>query len=423
MVCGLDNNKIVLLFSLLLLCCYCPLFADNSGDFMFDDNQTPSAAANLSSNNDESSDVDIKAPPKTDRRKTPMKFRGNIMIGGYYYFAHPIGVRGSDTPHIGYNSYTPLDYTNEGDPMNYHHNDGKGYSVGSSWGGLEGKLFVSYAAIAPFLTMDHPLFSGNNIAVSLDGELTPVTVNQAINVRITPIAFLSFLAGCQIGTGWNFFGLFNGMGINDGSCYKGKIQPFYTVCFQSWFRVTFQFDVAALMPAKYKRWTHIQMQAAPQFRYKALLNTESTQTFQYENSRGEDMAGWRLEGTFVLGYKIPIIIDEPDNSGMFLSKRRNNNFAILAAMLLVIDRMELTHANLSPISSENNFGSDFCYVYFGPTLMFDLPNNMTAMFGVHWTNEKEYTTETVGNIYYQDRVYKDWYVYFSRILISVGWNF
>ena len=55
--------------------------------------------------------------------------------------------------------------------------------------------------------------------------------------------------------------------------------------------------------------------------------------------------------------------------------------------------------------------------------MFDLPNNMTAMFGVHWTNEKEYTTETVGNLYYQDRIYKDWYVYFSRILISVGWNF
>ncbi|MBP5707084.1 MAG: hypothetical protein J6W76_07340 [Spirochaetales bacterium] len=371
---------------------------------------------------DSSNDISIKAPLKTERRKNPMKFRGNVMFGGYYYFAQPNGVRCSDTPHIGHNSYTPLDYTNEGDPMNYHHNDNKGYTIGSSWGGLEGKLFVSYAAIAPFLTMDNPLFSGNNIAVSLDGELTPVTINQAINVKITPIAFLSFLAGCQIGTGWNFFGLFNGIGINDGSCFKGKAQPFYSVCFQSWLRVTFQFDVAALMPAKFKRWTHIQMQAAPQFRYKALLNTESTQSFQYENDRGENLAGWRLEGTFVLGYKIPIIIDEPDNDEMFLTKRRNNNFAILAAMLLVIDRMDLTHANLSPMR-DNGFGSDFCYMYFGPTLMFDLPNNMTAMFGVHWTNEKEYTTETVGNIYYQDRVYQDWYVYFSRILIAVGWNF
>ena len=405
------------MFSLLLLCCCCiRLFADNSSDLVsYDISQSDNA-------DDRSNDISIKAPPKTDRRKNPMKFRGNVTIGGYYYFAQPLGVHNSDIPHIGYNSYSQLDYTNEGDPMNYHHNDGKGYKVGSVWGGLEGKLFVSYAAIAPFLTADHPLFSGNNIAVSLDGELTPVTINQAINVTITPIAFLSFRAGCQIGTGWNFIGVFNGIGINDGSCVKGKVQPFYSVCFQSWLRATFQFDVAALMPAKFKRWTHIQMQASAQLRYKALLNTESTQSFQYEADRGEDLAGWRLEGLYVLGYKIPIIIDEADKSGMFLKRRRNNNFAILAAMMLTIDRLDLTHITLSPMK-DGGFGSDFCYVYFGPTLMFDLPNNMTAMFGVHWTNEKEYTTETVGNIYYQDRVYKDWYVYFSRILVSVGWNF
>jgi len=51
-----------------------------------------------------------------------------------------------------FTKYTQLNYTNDGDPTNSYHNDGKGRIIGSTWGGVELKLYSSYSFIAPFLT-------------------------------------------------------------------------------------------------------------------------------------------------------------------------------------------------------------------------------------------------------------------------------
>ncbi len=408
MVCGLSKSNLILILSFAFVCC-CLFnsFADNSSD-----------TAEIA--NDTSADV-VVVPAAKSEQKPFMKFRGSVSFAGYYFFGSQTGQRVGNISHISRDTYEVADYTEAGDPLGQHHNDGKGREVGTSWGGLKGGLFVRYSAIAPFLTADHFLFRDNNIKVTLKGDLTPVSLAQGISVTITPIAFLKFEGGCNIGSGWDFFGIFNGLGINDGTCVKGRRQNFYGPVFHSYFSLTFQFDVAALMPAKYKRWTHIVMQAQPVVKFRCLLNVGSDVSWQYNADRGENFNGWVMEGSYLIGYQIPIIVDDCGQDRMFL-KRRNNRFTISPAMFFEIDKWNLSNMLRSTMAS-GGWGSDFCYVYFGPVVMFDLPNNMNVIFGCEWANDIEYTEQTVGNLFFQNRVYKDWYVNFSRLLLSVGWDF
>ncbi|HNZ27587.1 MAG TPA: hypothetical protein PLG34_11300 [Spirochaetota bacterium] len=223
----------------------------------------------------------------------------------------------------------------------------------------------------------------------------------------------------MIGSGWNFFGLFNGLGRNDGTTNKGRVEPFYGPVFQTWFSSTLQFDFSYVMPKNIRRWTHIVFQATPKLIYKGLLNVSDNVAYQYEADMGENLNGWNFKGNFLLGYQIPIIEDETGKDEMFL-RRVNNNFVITAAMLFAIDKLSLTHYSDSPMSG--GWGSDFCYVYFGPIFNFDLPNNFFGVFSLQWANEREYTSNTVGNLFYQNKTYKDWYVYFYRIVFAFGIN-
>ena len=389
-----------LLFVFLFLCSGIALHSDESEDIIL--------SAKSNSQNDEKKKNDYY-----------MKFRGSLTLGFIYYFGVAKGIStGKNVSDVNYKLY---DYTNDGDPDNRHHNDNIGYELGKSWGGVELGLYANYSLIAPFLTNDNFLFKGNNIKFTLRGELTPVSLNAGMDVTITPIAFLQFQSGFLIGSGWNFAGLFNGLGRNDGKVVKGKVEPFHGAIFQTWFSSTLQFDFSYIMPKKIQRWTHIVFQVTPKIKYEGLLNVPDTQPYQFEADEGENLNGWILMGSYLFGYQIPIIEDDTGKDNVTL-KRKNNNLSITIAMLFVIDRMHLTHHELSPMKKKG-WGSDFCYVYFGPIINLDLPNNMNAILGFQWANEKEYTSQTVGNIYYQNRVYKNWYVYFCRVIVAVGWNF
>ncbi|HOF00545.1 MAG TPA: hypothetical protein PK385_01115 [Spirochaetota bacterium] len=104
-----------------------------------------------------------------------MKFRGSVLIGFIYYFGIAKGL--STYKNVSSPDYKVYDYTNSGDPLNIHHNDGVGNKVGTSWGGVELGMYTNYGFIAPFLTADHFLFSGNNIKLNFKLDLTPVSIN------------------------------------------------------------------------------------------------------------------------------------------------------------------------------------------------------------------------------------------------------
>ena len=118
-----------------------------------------------------------------------MKFRGNTAIVATYIFMWHDGM--IDNNHYTFTNYSPVDYTDKGDPGKEHHSK-EGRIIGGRWGGSEVKAYLNYHMIAPFLTLKHPLFKNNNIKFSLHYEISPITMNVGMSVTLTPIAFLTF---------------------------------------------------------------------------------------------------------------------------------------------------------------------------------------------------------------------------------------
>ncbi|HOV14674.1 MAG TPA: hypothetical protein PK771_10350 [Spirochaetota bacterium] len=304
-----------------------------------------------------------------------------------------------------------------------------GRIINSGWGGLEGKIYINYAMIAPFLRADHFLFDNNYIALRLKSQISPVSLNTGAEIEISPIAFLVFYSGFMFGSGWNVG--FNGLGRNNALGFiKDKPkeilkEPFYGVFFQSWFTTTFQFDVAALMPAQNKRWSHIVMKFSPTIKYMGVLNVPESQPFEWEAQGGEHFNGWYLGGDYLIGYQIPVIEDirkDEANKRQFLGFVKHNDFKITLMMWMEFIDVHLTHYFDSRMQ-DKGWGSDFVTMRFGPNIMFNLPSNFFAMVGFHFRNGRGYTYETAGNLSFMLREYQDWYVYFERIALVFGWGF
>lgn len=347
-----------------------------------------------------------------------MKFRGSVSMTIAYYFGVLDGL--TNTPHFSLPSYTLLDYRDHGDSDNDHHSNGlKGRIIGSKAGEPKLNFSVVYDFIAPFLNFKNPLFKGNNIKLSFYGDINPISMFAGGGITFTPIAFLNFHAGFFFGTAWNVPGLLPGLGRNiDGNILR---ENFYGPVMRSWFSSTFQFDIAAVMPKNIKRWTHIVMQATPKIHYQALLNIPENIPYIFLTDRGENLNGWHFKGSFLLGYQIPVIEDDFGKDRQFI-KIAHKNFKITTAMYFLIDDLHLSHYYDS-LMANNGWGSDFTYVDFGPLLKFDLPYNFFCTLILFWANDKKFSDGTVGNLYYQDREYEDWYVYLRRFVFQFGYNF
>ena len=352
---------------------------------------------------------------QSDDSKFKMKFRGMVEIGAGYYFDE---WQGNENDRIGDFLYQQKDMTNTGDPQNGSHNDNVGRLLGG-WGGIEVGIFSQFSMIAPFLTADNSLFSGNNIRVNLNTKINPAAIGIGMDFVITPVAFYYFSFGFNINGGWGIPGMCNGLARNikgepEGYGFMG---PLVEISFEN----VLQFDASYLMPEKFKRWTHIIFLSSALFKYKALASINENEPFYYENDIGENLNGWEFNSTFILGYKIPVIEDDIGENGRFL-KFNNDNFAITMVMMVTIEQLRLTHNSDSTISNKG-WGSDFVNVRFGPVINFDLPRNFFTLIQFQFANDKRYTEDTFGNKFYQDRVYEDYFLYFRRIGMMFGWRF
>jgi len=351
-----------------------------------------------------------------DRSKYFMKFRGNTAIVATYIFMWHDGM--IDNNHYTFTNYSPVDYTDKGDPGKEFHTK-EGRVIGGRWGGSEVKAYLNYHMIAPFLTLKHPLFKNNNIKFSLHYEISPITMNVGMSVTLTPIAFLTFQSGFLIGPGWSFAGIISGIGIND----KGSIlrQNFIGPHMQLWFSSTFQFDLAYVISSRYIRWLHFVLVLTPTIRYQALLSINEHTPYMYEEDIGENLNGWKLQGEYLLGYRIPVIEDYTGEDRQFL-KMKHKNLLITAGIVLRMDYLHLSHFYDSRMK-DKGWGSDFCFIEFGPGVNIELPYNYYVTLFALFKNDRFYTSDTVGNLDYREREYQDWYVYFRRIGFFFGWNF
>ena len=173
------------------------------------------------------------------------------------------------------------------------------------------KLGLTQSFTFPFLRGMSPLTSGNNIKAAITGEVTPISLMGIGELSWTPIAFLQFMTGGSLGSGWNI-PMANGIGLNkpiglydpenvrkaeiDGKAFDGFI-------WSAWLGAAFQFDLAAVLNGD---WNHVVFRAYNELRYSAYSRAGSGDSWVYINDMGENRNGWNWYGNFVLGYQMPL---------------------------------------------------------------------------------------------------------------------
>lgn len=358
-----------------------------------------------------------------------VKFRGGIYLPMHWAFPYD---RTKSDNHISLPSYSYYyDYTDDGDPKYKHHKKGDLGSVISPTY-LNGKALFGcyYSIILPLLKTDHFLLNSNEVKFTVSTDITPVSLVSCVDISFTPVAFLSFDAGVQIGTGWNIDGIGAGLARdNSGGVIKNEYKDilmkdsFYGPLLKTWLSATLQLEISAVMPESYQRWTHIKILAIPSFEFMELLNYGYyDRAFYWELDR--KLNGWTFTCDFSLQYKIPVIEDprkdEAENK-MFMGAVKHNNFMITLGLWTSLYFM-LTHYNDSPMRN-HGWGSDFIECSFGPNIIFDLPYNFSFLIGFIWKNGMIYSSDSIGNNDSNKYKYEDWRIFFEKIAWSFSWDF
>lgn len=261
---------------------------------------------------------------------------------------------------------------------------------------MEAKVKLTGTVTVPFLAGSGPLTSGNSVEFKLGGELSPVSVNGTFETVLTPVAFLQFLAGGSIGSGWNI-PIANGLrmnersGTNDAELTGGA---FSGLVWSAKAGGLFQFDLAALKPGE---WNHVVFQTMHVGKYRALSSAGSADSWLYEADTGENRNGWNYYGNYFLGYRMPLFLNT-------------------AGFLLEEDLY------LFGTKDRSLWGDDLPRWTFGPLLNFTLGERTSAALLVQWQGRRNFNDETEDYGFYQDRRMTDddrYHIEFYRAALSV----
>jgi hypothetical protein len=270
----------------------------------------------------------------------------------------------------------------------------QGRALGSTWGPAEIQVLLSHEILVPFLTGRSPLTEGNNVTFSITGALSPVSSRVELGATLTPLAFLNVYAGALAGTGWDI-GIFNGMGLNADGSGVPESASLQGVVLKSWIGATFQFDLAALVPGD---WTHVVTLLSPRFQYAWFSRAGRGQAWMFEADIGENFNGWKLLGSYFLGYQMPLALD---TVGVLLQTDQNLGYA----------------RELSPVAG-GGWGSDFLLITIGPVFNFRLSerNSLAVLF--QFRRERQYTEGSVFYAFYANRKYAGTYWDLYRVAFS-----
>lgn len=324
-----------------------------------------------------------------------IEHRTNLQVFGVYYFGDQDGWNADS-------GFAPISYEVIGKETLQTHPNDPGRDLGTTWGSAKAQAVLAHYITIPFLRSSGSLFSSNNLEIKLGGDLSPVSVNAIAQVKLTPIAFLNVALGAKIGTGWSFFGLFNGLGRNlPGTQYTDTLhEPLSGIVADIHASGTFQFDLAAVWPGD---WHHVVTQLTPSIHYRAYSAVENDVAWEYEADGGMNFNGFKYFGSYFLGYQMPIVL---------------NTIGVLVETEQYLGEV----AQRSPMAG-GGWGSDFVEVTVSPLASFTLSENMSLSMLVQFQNAREYTEDTIGNRYFEYRTYKGVYIDFYRIAFIFGMDF
>jgi hypothetical protein len=270
----------------------------------------------------------------------------------------------------------------------------QGRALGSSWGPAEIQVLLTHTIRVPFLAGGSPLTQGNNVAFSITGAVSPVSARLELGATLTPIAFFNVYAGALAGTGWDI-GLFNGMGLNADGSGVPESASLQGVVLKSWIGGTFQFDLAALVPGD---WTHVVTLLSPRLQYAWFSGAGKGQAWMFEADIGENFNGWKLLGSYFLGYQMPLMLN---TVGVLLETEQNLGDV----------------RDLSPLAG-GRWASDFLLITISPVLSFKLSERSSLAALFQFRRERLYTEDSVFYAYYDNRRYAGTYWDFYRIAFS-----
>jgi len=246
---------------------------------------------------------------------------------------------------------------------------------------METKVKLIETITIPFLIGNGALSSGNNLQIKAAAELSPVSVNGTAEFRLTPIAFLQFVAGGSIGSGWNIpiaNGLRKTERINAHDMeYTGG--PLTGIVWIARGGGLFQFDLAAVMPGD---WHHVVFQTYHEAKYRALSSASSDESWLYESDSGENRNGWNYYGNYFLGYQMPIVLN--------------------TAGVLFEEDLYLVNTD-----GRSFWGDNLPRLTFGPLFNFTVTKNLALAFLVQAHSVRNFTDETKEFKFYQTRQISD----------------
>ncbi len=242
-----------------------------------------------------------------------------------------------------------------------------------------------------FLTKD------NKLKLEFGISATPISLGASFNAILSPLAFLEFNLGGQLGSGWDI-GFVNGLGINtkiDLNTISVTKDPFAAAVWKLKGGAAFQFDLAALIQGD---WNHLVFRTYHEGFYRAMTGVGSDVSWTFEAEDPENRNGWNYYGNYVLGYQMPIALD----------------------LIALVAESELF---LYDTLGREVWGDDLFRWKFGALVQFNLGSGVSLAVVGQLKLWRNFTDSTANYAFYQDRVIdqnEPFRLEFYRIAVAFG---
>ncbi len=263
--------------------------------------------------------------------------------------------------------------------------------------------FADYTIPVPF--SDNPLVSGNRLKISGILEVSPVTIDPALQVQFSPIAFLDFSAGASVAVGWPLtLGplVVPGIAVWNSTDKVYDDLVFNAARIEAWFQGLFQFDLAAIMPGD---WNHVVTVDTFKIYYEGVTGLADGQPFNYQGSGGK-VNGWKYNATFLLGYQMPLVLQ---------------TVAVQAELDGYLDG-EKAYA-----TEYHGIDPDFMTVYIAPVAVLEFSEKDALTIQLRFASRPSYiqeyekTSDRLDTVVNMTPIGREWY--FDRIALSYKHSF
>ena len=178
-----------------------------------------------------------------------------------------------------------------------------------AYNGVEGRFNFYGTYTIPTPLGSHWLVKDANVSLMGKIEITPVSIMPITSISFTPVPFLVFTGGFQVGTGWDLGNLLKGgMSVYSPTAENtnnyAALSPFEHLFTKFWFQGTFQFDTGAIFQGD---WTHVQMMYTYQTYYEGLTGVSDRTPWKWQLT-GNKVNGLKEYQQAIIAYKMPLIL-------------------------------------------------------------------------------------------------------------------